>query len=198
MTSSFRRTLRRTLRRTVCAAFAFLVVGCTHTVGFHPLPGAPPELTAGKTAAAVRLFMPVELQNATRSIRAQLNNWIVGYGARTHHFATTYLEAAFTDFQEVSSAAAPPTPGFLVNIQQVEYNVEDQAAHITMVVEVSDGSGANLLTKQYRADGWSGIGAAMGGGVFAEKGIIRSSTDQALKEMFLTLIRDLRRQLAPA
>jgi len=170
-------------------------LGCSHTVGFHPLTQAPPELEASKTAASVRLYMSPELQAASNTFRAVLNSWTIVYGERTHEFAVTYLEAAFTDFQEVMSPEKPDAPAVLVKIQSVEYLMEDQAAHIKVVVEASDGAGTSLLTKEYRADGWSGIGASMGGGPFAQKGITRSSTDQALKEIFLNVVRDLRRAL---
>jgi len=184
--------MKTLLRKLACVSV--LVLGCSHTVAFHPLTQAPQELSASKTNASVRLYMPPELQRATNTFHATMNTWTIGYGARVHEFATLYLPAAFSDFQEVQSPQKPEAPAVLVAIQDVHFLMEDQAAHITMDVQTTSASGAPLFTKEYRGDGWSGVGAALGAGPFAQKGITRSSTDEALKQIFLNLITDLRRE----
>ena len=93
---------------------------------------------------------------------------------------------------------SPMEPGrveVLLTIKNVEYVVGGQAAHVSMDVEATDASGAAILTKHYSTRGWSGSGVVFAAGAFAQKGVTRSSTDQALKEIFLTLIEDLRSAL---
>jgi len=70
--------------------------------------------------------------------------------------------------------------------------VKNQAAHVTIDVEAKGERNSTILSQQYSARGWSGSGAVFGGGAFAQKGVTRSSTDQALKEIFLKLVDDLR------
>ncbi len=175
------------------AVSMFIFLGCTHVVGFHPVK-TPSEIDA-KTGVGIRLYMAPELKSATHSFRAFgsgiANTWVVDYGARVHEFAVTYLPAAFEDFQEVDSPIEPKATEVLLTIVNVEYVVKGQAAHITMDVEATNASGTKILTQQYATRGWSGSGAVLGGGAFAQKGVTRSSTDQALKEIFLTLIGDL-------
>ena len=58
---------------------------------------------------------------------------------------------------------------------------------------------SQVLSKHYATRGWSGTGVVFLGGAMAQKGVTRSSTDRAFKEIFLELIDDLRTALgAPA
>lgn len=177
----------------LCAAMTALAA-CTHVVGFHPV--KPPEEVDGRTAASVRLYMAPDVRNATHSFRSFgsgiANKWVVDYGARLHEYAVTYLPAAFTDFRELDAPAEPVGREILLTIKNVEYVVQGQAAHISLDAEAVDARGSKLLTKHYSTRGWSGAGAVLGGGAFAQKGVTRSSTDQALKEIFLGMIEDLR------
>lgn len=185
-------------RLAVACAASFLLFGCTHVVGFHPV--KVPSKVQPKTAASVRLYMAPEIESATYSFRAaragRANKWVVRYGARVHDFAVAYLGAAFTDFQEVSSPQVPAGPDVLVTIDNVDYYMSGQAAHVQMDVEVRDASGRVILSKHYATRGWSGYGVVLIGRAWAEKGVTRSSTDEALKEIFSSLVKDLRGALA--
>lgn len=121
------------------------------------------------------------------------NKWVVDYGARAHEFAVAYLSAAFRDFEEVSRPGTDADAN--LEIEHLHYTVSGQAAHVTMDVEVVDKGGAKLLSEHYDTRGWRGTGAVFVGGAFAQKGVTRSSTDQAFKEIFLKLIDDLRAAL---
>jgi hypothetical protein len=185
----------------VLALALALILGlpaCTHTVGFHP--AKPAEEITTKTAASVKLYMRPELVEANHSFRAFgsgiANLWVVDYGQRVHDFAVTYLSAAFTDFEEVE---APPSGSDAnVEIKDVSYAIRDQAAHVELDVTANGSTGDSILSKHYETRGWRGGGVVFAGGAFAQKGVTRSSTDQALKTIFLELIADLRSTLSPS
>ncbi len=183
----------------IAFAIALLAVpglsACTHVVNFHPV--KPPEEVVTQSDASVKLYMRPELIQSSHSFRSALsgiaNKWVVNYGARAHEFAVKYLSAAFRDFEEVSE----PGTGADANleIEHLHYTVSGQAAHVTMDVEAMDATAAQLLSQHYAARGWRGTGVIFAGGAFAQKGVTRSSTDQAFKEIFLKLIDDLRAAL---
>ena len=183
----------------IAFAIALLAVpglsACTHVVNFKPV--KPPEEVVTQSDASVKLYMRPELIQSSHSFRSMLsgiaNKWAVNYGARAHEFAVEYLSAAFRDFEEVSE----PGTGADANleIKHLHYTVSGQAAHVTMDVEATDATAAKLLSEHYATRGWRGTGVVFVGGVFAQKGVTRSSSDQAFKEIFLKLIDDLRAAL---
>ncbi|MCH7644783.1 MAG: hypothetical protein IH974_08095 [Myxococcales bacterium] len=165
---------------------------CTHNVTFHPV--QPPAENIRQTDESVKLYMRPELVEASHSFRSALsgiaNKWVVDYGARAHEFAVQYLSAAFTDFEEV----AEPGTGADANleIEHLYYTVSGHAAHVTMDVTANDATGSELMSEHYQTRGWRGTGVVLLTGAFGQKGVIRSSTDQAFKEIFLKIIDDLR------
>ena len=168
---------------------------CTHNVGFDPL--QPPEEIVHKTDASVKLYMRPLIVEASHSFRSAMsgiaNKWVVDYGARAHEYAVQYLSAAFTDFEEV----AEPGSGADANleIEHLYYTISGHAAHVTMDVEATDATGNELMSQHYQTRGWRGAGVVFLGGVFAQKGVTRSTTDQAFREIFLQLVADLRSAL---
>jgi hypothetical protein len=168
---------------------------CTHNVGFDPL--QPPEEIVHKTDASVKLYMRPLIVEASHSFRSAMsgiaNKWVVDYGARAHEYAVQYLSAAFTDFEEV----AEPGSGADANleIEHLYYTISGHAAHVTMDVDATDATGNELMSQHYQTRGWRGTGVVFLGGVFAQKGVTRSTTDQAFREIFLQLVTDLRSAL---
>ncbi|MEE8367599.1 MAG: hypothetical protein V3S30_04720 [Thermoanaerobaculia bacterium] len=168
---------------------------CTHNVTFHPV--KLPEENIRQTDESVKFYMRPELVEASHSFRSFLsgiaNKWVVDYGARAHEFAVQYLSAAFTEFEEV----AEPGSGADANleIEHLHYTVSGQAAHVTMDVTAKDSTGSELMSEHYQTRGWAGSGVLLATGAFGQKGVTRSSTDQAFKEIFLKLIDDLRAAL---
>jgi hypothetical protein len=181
----------------IVVAFSLLLglPACTHNVGFHPL--QPPEEIVHKTDASVKLYMRPIIVEASHSFRSALsgiaNKWVVDYGARAHEYAVQYLSAAFTDFEEV----AEPGSGADANleIEHLYYTISGHAAHVTMDVEATDATGNELMSEHYQTRGWRGTGVVFLGGAFAQKGVTRSTTDQAFREIFLQLVADLRSAL---
>ena len=168
---------------------------CTHVVNFHPV--EPPEGAMTQSDASVKFYMRPELIHSSHSFRSALsgiaNKWVVNYGTRAHEFAVKYFSAAFRDFEEVSEPGTDADAN--LEIKHLHYTVSGQAAHVTMDVEAMGTAGAELLSEHYDTRGWSGTGVVFAAGAFAQKGAIRSSTDQAFKEIFLKLIDDLRAAL---
>jgi hypothetical protein len=167
------------------------VLGCAHTVDWDPIEHETP--LGPQSPGKVSLFMDVGLANAEHSFRAFgsgiANKWLVPYGERVHYFAEAYLTGAFRKYEEVESPQV--SSGMLVHITDVVYTVSGQAAHVKVSVEASDALGDPLLTRSYSADGPSGAGAVFAGGAFAQKGMVRRSTNRALHAVFQQLIPDL-------
>ena len=143
------------------------------------------------------LYMPEACQSATHSFRAMgsgiANRWKVSYGNRVHDFGAAYLKAGFADYEEASSPSI--SDGVLVSVKDVEYEVRNQAAHVSLTVEATDAAGAQLVSRTYSGSGGSGHGAVFWGGAFAQKAVIRNSTDDALHAVFKELTDDLRTAL---
>jgi hypothetical protein len=185
----------------IAAAIVILISlslpACTHVVGFHPVQ-KPPEIDS-KTDASVSLYMKPELAGATHSFRAAgsgiANKWVVPYGARVREFAVEYLSAAFSDFKELSAPAKGSGSNADVEVTSVDYAVKGQAAHVAIDIQAIGATGEKILAEQYSTRGRSGHGVVFAGGAFAQKGATRSSTDQALREIFLKFVEDLRAAL---
>ena len=173
---------------------ALCLPACTYVAGFHPV--QEPEKLGSPTPASVSFHMKPALVEAKHSFRAAgsgiAHKWVVPYRQRVDDFAVSYLSAAFTDFSESGSPATGSGGSVNVEITNVEYVVKHQAANVTIDVEATGERDNAILSQQYSARGWSGSGAVLGGGAFAQKGVTRSSTDQALKEIFEKLVADLR------
>jgi hypothetical protein len=180
----------------IASAFITLSLsGCVHQVGFHPV--TPATEISSQTKAGVSLYIAPGIVPSEYSFRAAgsgvANSWVVDYGTRVHDYAVQYLSDAFGPVNEVDKPASGSQAN--VSISDVTYNISGQAAHVTIAASATDEVGEQILSERYEARGWSGSGAVFGGGAFAQKGVTRSSTDQALKEIFLKLVDDLRMAL---
>ena len=175
----------------VCLA-VLASAACTHTVAWDPIlyeSGPPAQMRA-----TVSLYMAEPLQQAEHSFRAMgsgiANRWVVPYGVRIHEFAESYLSQSFSSFAEVQSPQV--ASGTLVDITGATYKVAGQSAHVSVEMSARDASGRVLLEKSYDAVGPSGAGGVFGGGAFAQKGMVRMSTNRALHEVFTELTTDVR------
>ena len=186
-------------RATVLLALAALVgpgaLGC-YTVAFHPLPDQYAGVPIDARAA---LFIPEEVSGASHSFRHLdfriARRWTVPYGQRIGEFAVKTLEAAF---RELRPASAPDQVGdsdLLVRLVSADFELSGQSAIVSLHVDARGAEGDELFAKEYNARGSSGFGAVQGEGTFAKKGVIRSSTDEALRVIFGNLLTDLRSAL---
>jgi len=165
-------------------------------VSFHPLPepymGEPIDASAS-------LYVPEEISEATHSFRAFgsgiANRWTVLYGARLSDFAMQTLDAAFRDLRLAPSPEPSGGSDVFVRLVSASYDVSGQAALAGLELEAFDAAGAPILAERYDARGSAGFGAVTGGGAFAQKGVVRSSTDEALRVIFGNLVTDLRTAL---
>jgi len=177
------------------AVLLLSLTACRHTVGFHPV--KEPSL-GERVPTSASLVIDPSIPPAEHSFRAFgsgiANSWTVPYGQRVHDFAQVYLAGTFQEFSESESLETAPGD-VRVHITRAEYTVKGQAAHVDLDVTALDASGRELFSKTYASRGWSGGGAVFGGGAFAQKGVTRSSTDQALNEVFLDVVADLREAL---
>ena len=180
----------------IASAFITLSLsGCVHQVGFHPV--KPAAEISSQTQASVSLYIAPGIVSSVYSFRAAgsglANKWVVDYGTRVRDYAVQYLSDAFGPINEVDGPASDSQAN--VSISEVTFSIRGQAANVTMSASATNEVGEQLLSERYQARGWSGAGAVFGGGAFAQKGVTRSSTDQALKEIFLKLVDDLRMAL---
>ena len=182
------------LRGVASLTLAGALAGC-HTVGFHPVDRPEVDSTI---PARVGLYVEPEITGATYSFRSWAsgiaNRWTVPYGARLREYSVAYLAAAFQGFSELRTLEMVFDGDALVYIDRADYSVAAQAAHLTIGVEVRDGSGNELFRRDYSSRGWSGTGVVFAGGVFAQKGVTRSSTNDVMKSVLLELIDDLRQE----
>jgi hypothetical protein len=173
------------------------VLTACYTVSFHPL--QQPQELERPIPANVGLYIDPEIPEASYSFRAFSsgigNRWTVHYGSRVEEYAQVYLSSAFSEFGSVSAPSASAEHDAVVRIESVEYWMEDQAAHITIGVKAIGASGTELVKKSYSNRGRSRLGTVFAGGVFAQKAATRSSTDEALGEIFAELVGDLRTAL---
>jgi hypothetical protein len=155
----------------------------------------------------VSLYAPAHVRDASHSFRAFssgiANRWTVPYGARLVEFARTFLCASASGCRDASSPEDVEGEEVLVRLQGADYRVQGQAAHVTVRIDVVDATGSELLKKGYTARGGSGMSSVVWGGVFAQKEVTRSSTDEALREVFTAVVSDLtqswrKRQVVPA
>ena len=180
----------------IASAFITLSLsGCVHHVGFHPVD--PAAEISSQTKASVSLYIAPGIVPSEYSFRAFgsgiAHSWVVDYGTRVQEYAVQYLADAFGSVNEVDEPTSDSQAN--VSISDVTYSISNQAAHVTLAASVTDEVGEQILSERYQARGWSGVGAVLGGGPFAQTGVTRSSTDQALKEIFLQLVDDLRMAL---
>lgn len=185
----------RKLAHVCCFAFALaLGHGCTHQVAFHPV--EVPDL-GGKSSRSVSLHIADSVRAGKHSFRSWgsgiANSWQVAYGERVEEYARAYLGAVFSQLRDASSADDRGESDWLIRIGEVDYNVEDQAAHIALSAQAVDKNGSVVVRRKYSSKGWSGQGAIRGGGgAFAQKAVTRSSTNEALDEIFRSFVTDLR------
>jgi hypothetical protein len=172
------------------------LTACSHTVDWDPIHY---ETSIERIGDAVQLHMDDDLQEAEYSFRAFssgiANKWVVPYGERVKEFAEGYLSRAFTSVSEVDDAE--DARGGLVDIQGVEYEVSGQSAHVSLTVEHRPPGRGGAVLRSYQASGPSGTGVVFVGGAFAQKGMVRRSTNRALHDVFGALLSDLEKLWVP-
>ena len=165
--------------------------GC-HTVGFYPVEVPP---VAQPVQSSVGVQVSPEIASATYRFRSWMsgiaNRWTVPYGPRSKEFAIKFLCAAFERCVESDGAGSKGSADTWVELTRVDYRVERHAAHMLIHARAIRGGSELLIDRDYQATGPSQMGAVFWGGVFAEKAIIRSSTDDALRQIFSALVEDL-------
>jgi hypothetical protein len=168
-------------------------LGCTHDVAFKK-----PDTFAytEKVPLDVVFFMKKELREKTFEGRAWssgiANKWVVPVGDAAHEYAVAYLSEAFQSFREVDSDSSIPQGNFLIRIDDIRYWMEGQAAHSAMWASVTSSAKAEVLKKEYSADGPSGYGRVLAAGAFAQKSAIRQSTHVVFENIFKRLVDDIR------
>ncbi len=178
-----------------CAAIGISILwqGCTYDVAFQK-PGT--YSYTEKIPIDVAFFMKETVRNKTYEGRAWssgiANTWVVPVGDAAHEYATAYLAEAFRSFQEVKSAENVPSGNYLVQVNDVAYWMEGQAAHSTVSASVISPNGKEVLNKKYSQDGPSGFGRVFAAGAFAQKSAIRQSTHVVFENIFKNLVGDIR------
>jgi hypothetical protein len=168
----------------------FIVFGtsaCSHRVGFHPL--QPPEVSPA-LSTAVSVHVDPQVLEASYVYRTYPYKWVIPYGPRLREFIERYFGTAFADFRLVGPSAVDSTDQLVIDLHDIEYRFVAQHAYAE-IVATAMWRGKQVLAKTYSFDGWSGMGAANVGGVFAEKGVVRTSTDDVFHKIFSQMIRDL-------
>jgi hypothetical protein len=171
---------------------AVLLVGCAHSVEFK----SPDTYQYVATVPLKAVFYTEKnVKDKTWSGRAVssgvANRWDVPIGRVVQQYANVYLKAGFKEFVETETVPEKPIQDILIRAVNMNYYMANQAAHCDLDFVIESSSGKQVLSKSYHADGPSGFGRVIAGGVFAQKSAIRQSTHVALEIIFKNLMADI-------
>lgn len=171
---------------------AVLLVGCAHSVEFK----SPDTYQYVATVPLKAVFYTEKnVKDKTWSGRAVssgvANRWDVPIGRVVQQYANVYLKAGFKEFVETETVPEKPVQDILIRAVNMNYYMANQAAHCDLDFVIENSSGKQVLSKSYHADGPSGFGRVIAGGVFAQKSAIRQSTHVALEIIFKNLMADI-------
>lgn len=171
---------------------AVLLVGCAHSVEFR----SPDTYQYVATVPLKAVFYTEKnVKDKTWSGRAVssgvANRWDVPIGRVVQQYANVYLKAGFKEFVETETVPEKPIQDILIRAVNMNYYMANQAAHCDLDFVIENSSGKQVLSKSYHADGPSGFGRVIAGGVFAQKSAIRQSTHVALEIIFKNLMADI-------
>ncbi len=174
--------------------FLFLlpISGCAHSVAFKS-----PNFYKYDVVVPLKIifYMDKDLKDKMyygRAVSSGIaNRWDVPIGNVVYEYAISYLKENFTSFSESSLLETGLSDSMLLKVVNIDYYMSGQAAHCSLDFIIEDTSGKELFKKTYKEDGPSGFGNVFWGGVFAQKGAIRQSTDVILEKIFKELIRDI-------
>lgn len=171
---------------------AVLLLGCAHSVEFK----SPDTYQYVATVPLKAVFYTEKnVKDKTWSGRAVssgvANRWDVPIGRVVQQYANVYLEAGFKEFVETETVPEKPIQDILIRAVNMNYYMANQAAHCDLDFVIENSSGKQVLSKSYHADGPSGFGRVIAGGVFAQKSAIRQSTHVALEIIFKNLMADI-------
>lgn len=171
---------------------AVLLVGCAHSVEFK----SPDTYQYVATVPLKAVFYTEKnVKDKTWSGRAVssgvANRWDVPIGRVVQRYANVYLKAGFKEFVETETVPEKPIQDILIRAVNMNYYMANQAAHCDLDFVIENSSGKQVLSKSYHADGPSGFGRVIAGGVFAQKSAIRQSTHVALEIIFKNLMADI-------
>lgn len=171
---------------------AVLLVGCAHSVEFK----SPDTYQYVATVPLKAVFYTEKnVKDKTWSGRAVssgvANRWDVPIGRVVQQYANVYLKAGFKEFVETETVPEKPIQDILIRAVNMNYYMANQAAHCDLDFVIENSSGKQVLSKSYHADGPSGFGRVIAGGVFAQKSAIRQSTHVALEIIFKNLMADI-------
>ncbi|OHB48278.1 MAG: hypothetical protein A2099_06820 [Planctomycetes bacterium GWF2_39_10] len=170
-----------------------LCSGCAHNVAFQK-----PDAYKYETAIPLKagFYMDKILKEKIYSGRAFSsgieNRWDVPIGDTIHTYAVSYLKNGFVDFSEIEDMSIKQNCDVVIKVDDINYYMEDQAAHCDVSFVIENISGKQVFNKKYHADGPSGYVNVILAGPFAQKSAIRQSTHVVLENIFKDFMNDVR------
>jgi hypothetical protein len=156
-------------------------MGC-YTVAITPVPRQP----EGLVPLSARIDIPEATRDYTMAFRCWSggigNRWKVLVGDSVVKYADAYLPSLFPQGDDVQ-----------VRIDVVDFKVQGFRSIADLQFTVADG-GRELLRRTYHGEGASRAAGVTWGGAFAMKGMVSSTTHEAMEQIFSQFRDDVCRE----